>query len=568
MAEAAVRRREAGVRTILLPKWRSGMARMRQERSGASTRILLLGLVGLGFWSAIFGLSYRVLKHLAAVPEIGAYLPSKLLSLALLAFGSILLLSNLITALSTFFLAKDLDLLVTAPVDTLRLYLAKLSETLVHSSWMVALLAIPVLTAYGIVFDGGPLFPLVAAAAFVPYLVLPAVAGATATLLLVNIFPARRTRDLLSLIALGAGAVIVLLLRVIRPEQLARPEGFRNLLDFIVLLRAPTNPWLPSEWSAAMIMNWLHHVADPLPVLLLWSTAAAFVVMGAAVHQRLYPAAFTKAHEGAERVVRRPLRRAVTGALSWMPPARREFVLKDLRVFFRDSTQWSQLVLLAVLVLVYVFNIRMLPLFSGERSSLFMVTLVSFLNLGLAGFVLAAVAARFVFPAVSLEGRQLWLLRSSPLDLRGVLWSKYWVGSLPLLVLAVLITGTTNYLLRASAFMMLLGVGTIALYTLAASALALGLGALYPQYDTENAAQIPTSFGGLVFMMSSVVLLALVIAVEARPVLMHVQSLRTGGNAVPAGELGVALLIVGALCVGTTVVALRLGLRRLERTEP
>src|SRR5690606_33347750 len=152
-----------------------------------------------------------------------------------------------------------------------------------------------------------------------------------------------------------------------------------------------------------------------------------------------------------------------------------------------------------------------------ERSSLFMVTLVSFLNLGLAGFVLAAVAARFVFPAVSLEGRQLWLLRSTPLDLRGVLWSKYWVGSLPLLVLAVLITGTTNYLLRASAFMMLLGVGTIALYTLAASALALGLGALYPQYDTENAAQIPTSFGGLVFMMSSVVLLALVIAVEARP---------------------------------------------------
>src|SRR5690606_7819267 len=174
------------------------------------------------------------------------------------------------------------------------------------------------------------------------------------------------------------------------------------------------------------------------PVLLLWSTAAAFVVIGAVVHERLYPAAFTKAHEGAERVVRRPLRRAVAGALSWMPPARREFVLKDLRVFFRDSTQWSQLVLLAVLVLVYVFNIRMLPLFSGERSSLFMVTLVSFLNLGLAGFVLAAVAARFVFPAVSLEGRQLWLLRSTPLDLRGVLWSKYWVGSLPLLVLAVL----------------------------------------------------------------------------------------------------------------------------------
>ena len=75
-------------------------------------------------------------------------------------FLSILLLSNIITALSTFFLAKDLDLLVAAPVGWLRLYLAKLSETVVHSSWMVALLALPIFTAYGIVYSGGPLFPL------------------------------------------------------------------------------------------------------------------------------------------------------------------------------------------------------------------------------------------------------------------------------------------------------------------------------------------------------------------------------------------------------------------------
>ncbi len=133
-----------------------------------------------------------------------------------------------------------------------------------------------------------------------------------------------------------------------------------------------------------------------------------------------------------------------------MPAARREFVLKDLRLFFRDTTQWSQLILLAVLLVVYVFNIQSLPLFSGEKVPVFMVSLVVFLNLGLAGFVLAAVAARFIFPAVSLEGRQMWLLRSSPLDLRALLWSKYWTGTVPLLVLAVLITFSTNVLLQAS----------------------------------------------------------------------------------------------------------------------
>ena len=76
----------------------------------------------------------------------------KVLGVILLAFLSILLLSNIITALSTFFLAKDLDLLVAAPVGGVRLYLAKLAETVVHSSWMVALLALPIFTAYGIVY--------------------------------------------------------------------------------------------------------------------------------------------------------------------------------------------------------------------------------------------------------------------------------------------------------------------------------------------------------------------------------------------------------------------------------
>src|SRR5439155_836538 len=116
----------------------------------------------------------------------------------------------------------------------------------------------------------------------------------------------------------------------------------------------------------------------------------------------------------------------------------------------RDTTQWSQLILLAVLVVVYVFNIKALPLHRGEPVGFFYVNLVSFLNLGLAGFVLASIAARFIFPAVSLEGRQMWLLRSSPLDLKALLWSKYWVGTVPLLVLALLLTGITNVLLQVS----------------------------------------------------------------------------------------------------------------------
>jgi ABC-2 type transport system permease protein len=238
-----------------------------------------------------------------------------------------------------------------------------------------------------------------------------------------------------------------------------------------------------------------------------------------------------------------------------------------LKLFFRDPTQWSQLILLAVLVIIYLFNIRALPLFSGEQVPFAMVTVVSFLNLGLAGFVLASIAARFVYPSISLEGRQMWLLRSSPLDLRALIWSKYWIGTIPLLVLALSITVFTNILLKVTPFMMVVGIGTIILLTLAISAMALGFGALFPQFDTENAAQIPTSYGGLVFMMSTIALLAAVIVVEAVPVSNYLRA-RFQGVPVPVNVWMVgAFVAVAGICMVATIVPLVVGLRRMEQFE-
>ena len=529
---------------------------------------MILVSVGFVFWLAVFGVLYRILKYFRGVEELGPLLAGKLLGLVFLSFISILVLSNVITALSSFFLAKDLDLLISAPVDWLRIYLGKLAETLLHSSWMVALMAVPILAAYGVIYRGGVLFLPYALLAFVPMLVLPAVIGSALTLVLVNLFPARRTRDLLSLVAIFAAGGVILLFRIIRPERLASPEGFRNLLDFLTVLRTPTSPFLPSEWTTKAIMSFLLGHPDPLPLALLWTTAAAFVTIGAWLHRELFASGFTKAQEGAERFVRGGLWGWTVGTLlSGLPVAKREFVLNDIKLFFRDASQWSQLILLAVLVVVYLFNIKALPLHRGEEVGFFYTTLVSFLNLGLAGFVLSSIAARFIFPAVSLEGRHMWLLRSSPLDLRALLWSKYWVGTLPLLVLALLLTGLTNVLLKVGPFMMVMGLVTICCLTFAMAAMALGFGALYPQFETENAAQIPTSFGGLVYMMATVVLLGAVIFALWQAVYVYIRAVYQRVPVVVDAWMIFWFAVAAGVCVVATVVPLRVGLRKMETFE-
>jgi ABC-2 type transport system permease protein len=562
----AGRRPDPSLALLLRPKWLTTRARALANERGRTARFVLLGGMALLFWAFIYAVLYKLLVYFRGVPDLGPFLAGKLLGIILIGFFSILLLSNIITALSSFFLARDLDLLVASPADWLTLYGAKLLETGVNSSWMVVLLAIPMFAAFGTAYHGGPLFPLVVAAVFVPFLVVPAVIGSAITLVLVNVFPARRTRDILSVIAVLAAGGIVLLFRIVRPERLARPEGFRSLVEFVTVLRTPTSPFLPSEWVQRAVLGWLNYRPDWMAVYLLWSTAAAAFVLGALLHRSLFSIGFSKAQESGQRSVRGVVLHNV-GHVLFKPLGilKRELVLKELRLFFRDTTQWSQLILLGVLVVVYVFNIKYLPL-RGEGITFFLVNVIPFLNLVLAGFVLASVAARFIFPSVSLEGRTLWLLRSSPMPVRDLLWAKFWVGTTPLLLLALGIVGVTDALLQVSDFMFAVSVGTITLMTFALCGMALGFGTLFPQFETENAAQIPTSFGGLVFMIASVGLIAAVIVLEARPVYGFL-SARLYGTPTSMLEMAIGFGAAAILCIVATLVPISIAERRLEAVE-
>ena len=557
---------------ILTPKWLTARARTRGGDRARVARIAALTVLGVLFWTVTIGVLYRVLAYFKNVQEIGDLITGKLLGFLFLGFLGILLLSNIINALSTFFLARDLDTLVSAPVDWLGLYTAKLTETIINSSWMVMLLVVPVLVAYGVVYHGGLIFPFVAVGALLPFLLLPAIIGSAVTLLLVNVFPARRTRDILSVIAILAASAVVVLFRVMRPERLARPEGFRNLVEFVSVLKTQS-PWSPSDWMQQAVMSWLTGTPDPLPFYLLWSTAAALFVLGAALHAWLYPIGFTKAQEAGKQVAKSgAVSRITRSLLAPIGVLRRELVLKELRIFFRDSTQWSQLILLAVLIVVYVFNVKFLPL-KADGVSHFLRNVIPFCNLLVAGFVIASVAGRFIFPGVSLEGRTWWLLRASPIDIGDLLWAKFWVGTTPLLVLALLIVVVTDTLLEVNGFVFGVSVFTITFLTFAIAALALCFGTIFPQFETENAAQIPTSFGGLVFMMVSVLLILAVVGSEARPVYNYLSEQaatvlgRQRDSTNDMRDLVIGFGLAGALCVTATLLPIRVALRRLSAIE-
>ena len=113
-------------------------------------------------------------------------------------------------------------------------------------------------------------------------------------------------------------------------------------------------------------------------------------------------------------------------------------------------------------------------------------------NLGLAGFVLAAIAVRFAFPAVSMEGEAFWIIRTSTLSLKKFLINKFWMSLIPLVVVAEILIVMTNYLLKVTLFMMVLSSITILFMTFGITSLGIGMGAIYPRFKHTSSAEIPT----------------------------------------------------------------------------
>jgi hypothetical protein len=83
-----------------------------------------------------------------------------------------LVLSNIITAISSFYLSKDIPFLLTKPVadrDILRL---KALETVMNSSWMVLSFIPPVFLAYGVTYHASAAYYFAVSFAFIMLVLL------------------------------------------------------------------------------------------------------------------------------------------------------------------------------------------------------------------------------------------------------------------------------------------------------------------------------------------------------------------------------------------------------------
>ena len=105
------------------------------------------------------------------------------------------------------------------------------------------------LLAVGLARCAGPRYYLAAVTTLVPFVMIPVGFGCMVTPGLVNVFPARRARDILALMGLLFAVALVVMLRFLRPERLLRTEALPDITGFFATLQSPVTPFLPSFWA-------------------------------------------------------------------------------------------------------------------------------------------------------------------------------------------------------------------------------------------------------------------------------------------------------------------------------
>ena len=566
MNRRATSRGGPGAGLWLLARCRAAQARniIDQQLRDAPGRTFFVLVLFVVIGVALYLLLWQVLRHVHGWGLVGVVADEHLFVHFFLVLAVMLAFSNAILTFNTLYGREEAGFLLGMPLNARHVVLVKWFEGIVLSSWSFLLLGVPLMLAVArntpVEWYYYPLF----LGHFLGFVAIPACLGLIAAWLVAMWAP---RRPLAVAICAGTALLVLIVYWLSRISQHAL-ESEEWLRATFRQLGALKQPLLPSTWTAKGIVGAMREqVRSSLFYLLVVLGNAAFLswvtinLLG-----RFWPDAYSRAQRG--RLYTTIRRGWFTEIACWMlffylPGTLRKTALKDLRGFARDARQWSQMVIMFALLVIYVLNLRRIP---TDLAVTHFKGLIAFLNLTTVSLILATFTSRFVYPLLSLEGQQLWLIGLLPIPRRTILLVKFLLAFTLTGLSALIVMGLAAAVLdlpRAYAWMNLsicLGI------CMGLSGLSIGLGARFPVLRNRNPARIASGFGGTFNLIVSMTFVAVEMAGVA-VLTFHEMSgtFVVDGAFSPAGWWMLACLL--GLSIVVTFLSMVVGVRHFNRLE-
>ena len=570
-------------------RWRDAHAQMKHLLTQARLRTGLVAFLSLLFWAGLFLLFYKGFELVVErVGPPGATYHAEtvhfVFTLFFISMQVMLIFSAGIILYGGLYASVETNFLLTLPVRDSRLVYYRFQEALFFSSWGFFLLASPMMVAYGMVVSARWYYycylPVVTAA----FAYIPCSLGAIACLLLMSRVPHLRR------ILVGSLAFLIISVAYfsiwqtldIADADLLGATWFNETFRRFEFTRGE---WLPSTW----LSNGLLEAARPPsldPADMPWLESGKYLVVlvsnslvlhlaVAWIGQRVYRESYFGLSSRQARTSK-----STMGWIDWLvglmlavfPSETRLLIVKDLRMFRRDPVQWSQFLIFFGLLLLYFLNIDRFRQHRSDLNVLAWVNIVSFLNLAVVGLIVSTFTTRFIYPLISLEGRRFWILGRLPVKRDTILWSKVLFSTGGAWVPCAVLVLVSDMMLNVTTMVVSVHQMVCFLLCLGLSGMAVGLGAVLPDFREQSPSKIAAGFGGTLNLMLSALYILLLVLMNAVPCHYYLMSfapdVHRGSRSEPP-EFWTALALGGsvALTMLVTLVPLYKGLKSFRRLE-
>ena len=436
--------------------------------------------------------------------------------LALFFALALLVISGFSSVLSSLYLSGDLDMLLIAPIPIRAVFVVKFLEGLVTPYALLFLLIGPALWGFGIGLGYGVVYYLMLIMVLLLFPLLPTGLAAMLVLVVIRFMPARRAREIVSVIGGLFGATWYLASQFSR--QIAENVSEAQALDN---LRRLDNPLLPSAWAGRMLIAAGEGQWTQLLIYGGLFIVASLLVFAACLilSEKLYYVGWSNmaAQDGQGRKTKRERaatsQKAVQRGSRWsilLASASATILSKDMLLFRRDLRNTQRLIFPLALTIFWTYQVIRGRSLMSESSGIFGQS-YSFAASGLAYLVCTSLSQALGGPGISREGRSFWLLKIAPISAWQILLSKGLLAYLPFVLVGIPMTIIVAVLqqldllntLRAVLLLLLIGLGTMSLQ--------LGFGAAFPRFDWENPQQQQSTRAGCLTSLATISYFALIL---------------------------------------------------------
>jgi len=575
-------------------RYRVARTQVAQLLHGARLRTALVASLSLFFWIGLFLLFFEGFSFIVDhVGQAGAKYHAQTVQFVFhLFFASLnvmLVFSSGIILYSGLYCSPETQYLLSLPVRPERVVLYKFQEAVFYSSWGFFLLASPIMIAYGIVAEAPWHYYVLLLPLILSFVYIPCGVGALCCLAIIYKLPKMRRMIVAGAALLVIAATVPLIWQTISSPQ-SRLFGSEWFQETLARFRFTQMEWLPSTWltnglldaarrPAVVITNNvtdLPIVQSALYLALLISNALFLHVLTVWVAKRWFRTSYADficrntprrrvGHAWSDRIVSLPL--------AIFPKPLQLLLIKDWRLLRRDPVQWSQFMIFFGLLGLYFLNVDRFNNSHNDLGYVTWINMVSFLNLAVVGLILSTFTTRFIYPMISLEGHCFWILGLLPLERDTILWSKFWFASLGSSIPCAVLVLLSDMMLQVPA--MVIGVHqlTCVLLCLGLSSIAVGFGAMMPNFHETSPSKIAAGFGGTLNLVLSALYIMVVVVLTALPCHFYLLAGKgPWGAAFFSPDYLKLWLIIGtgaAIVVGAiaTIVPLACGLRAFRRLE-